>query len=336
MTHIKPKKYSLQEINEIALNRFVCDIPSKTIDIINELSTKVGSPSYIKTPIFNKRNSTRDNFSIKTSSSALSVKKPPLKKKSKISTDIFNDDDWDTIRSFEVTKINQTKEGLPTEIVNIRKLMNMMTETNYLDKQIEIKTILDNIQSNYSQEDMKTICLTILEIASENKFYSSLYSNVYTHLSNEYPIMITILIDKINEYTDSIKNMVIENVVEYDDLCKMNKQHDKQKAFASFIMNLTKSNTIELHYIIHIVNIFFQELLGLIQKENEKKKVDEIVENIAILYYPPWFEDCRSSSMLGDLSYKELIQAFARMKVKQYPSITNKSIFKFMDIVENK
>ena len=108
MTHIKPKKYSLQEINEIALNRFVCDIPSKTIDIINELSTKVGSPSYIKTPIFNKRNSTRDNFSIKTSSSALSVKKLPLKKKNKITTEIFNDDDWDTIRSFEVTKFNQT------------------------------------------------------------------------------------------------------------------------------------------------------------------------------------------------------------------------------------
>ena len=333
MTHIKPKKYSLQEINEISLKRFVCDIPSKSIDIINELSTKVGSPSYIKTPIFNRRNSLADNFSIKTSSIKTKL---PLKKKTKITTEIFNDDDWDTIRSFEVTKINQTKEGIPTEIVNVRKLMNMMTETNYLDKQLEIKTILDNIQSNYSQEDMKTISLTIFEIASENKFYSTLYSKIYTHLCNEYPIMITILIDKINEYTDSVKNMIIENVIEYNDLCKMNKQHDKQKAFASFIMNLTKRNTIETHYIIHIVNIFFQELLELIKKENEKKKVDEIVENIAILYYPLWFEDCRSSSMLGDLSYEELIREFARMKVNQYPSITNKSIFKFMDIVENK
>ena len=333
MTHIKPKKYSLQEINEISLKRFVCDIPSKSIDIINELSTKVGSPSYIKTPIFNRRNSLADNFSIKTSSIKTKL---PLKKKTKITTEIFNDDDWDTIRSFEVTKINQTKEGIPTEIVNVRKLMNMMTETNYLDKQLEIKTILDNIQSNYSQEDMKTISLTIFEIASENKFYSTLYSKIYTHLCNEYPIMITILIDKINEYTDSVKNMIIENVIEYNDLCKMNKQHDKQKAFASFIMNLTKRNTIETHYIIHIVNIFFQELLELIKKENEKKKVDEIVENIAILYYPLWFEDCRSSSMLGDLSYEELIREFARMKVNQYPSITNKSILKFMDIVENK
>ena len=333
MTHIKPKKYSLQEINEISLKRFVCDIPSKSIDIINELSTKVGSPSYIKTPIFNRRNSLADNFSIKTSSIKTKL---PLKKKTKITTEIFNDDDWDTIRSFEVTKINQTKEGIPTEIVNVRKLMNMMTETNYLDKQLEIKTILDNIQSNYSQEDMKTISLTIFEIASENKFYSTLYSKIYTHLCNKYPIMITILIDKINEYTDSVKNMIIENVIEYNDLCKMNKQHDKQKAFASFIMNLTKRNTIETHYIIHIVNIFFQELLELIKKENEKKKVDEIVENIAILYYPSWFEDCRSSSMLGDLSYEELIREFARMKVNQYPSITNKSIFKFMDIVENK
>ena len=199
MTHIKPKKYSLQEINEISLKRFVCDIPSKSIDIINELSTKVGSPSYIKTPIFNRRNSLADNFSIKTSSIKTKL---PLKKKTKITTEIFNDDDWDTIRSFEVTKINQTKEGIPTEIVNVRKLMNMMTETNYLDKQLEIKTILDNIQSNYSQEDMKTISLTIFEIASENKFYSTLYSKIYTHLCNKYPIMITILIDKINEYTD--------------------------------------------------------------------------------------------------------------------------------------
>ena len=324
MTQIQPRKYFLQEINQISKNRFVCHISPETIDLINELATKVGSPQYIKTPIFNKR----------TQKPFLPTKTKPIllhKKKNKLTTEIFNSDDWDAIQSFEVTKINQPNIGIDSSVVNIRKIMNMITQSNYLEKQLEIKEILN------TTEDINPLIQIIFEIASENKFYSELYSRIYTNLLCEYPVMMTVVKEKIIEYLNIFRNMVTENITDYDDLCKMNKQNDKLKAFSSFIRNLTTMNSLDSTHINHILEVLFQELLTSIRKENEKKKVDEIVENIAILYNESFFLENRcSNSDFGDMSYQALIQEFANMKLKQYPSITNKSIFKCRDIIEHR
>ena len=50
-----PKKYSLNEINEISFTGFECILKNNILSLIEELTNKVSSPSYIKTPIFNKR-----------------------------------------------------------------------------------------------------------------------------------------------------------------------------------------------------------------------------------------------------------------------------------------
>lgn len=328
MTQIHPKKYFLQEINEISKNRFVCHISQETIDIINEIATKVGSPQYIKTPVFNKRIQ-KPFLSTKIKPLSSSSSSSSFKKKNKVTTEIFNNEDWEAIHSFETTKSTVVKIDSP--LVNIRKIMNMVAQNNYLDKQNEIKNILDA-----EENDLPSLIQIIFEIASENKFYSEIYCKIYTNLSREYPQMLTIVTEHIIIYLDSFRNMVSENINDYDELCKMNKQNDKVKAFSSFIKNLTTMNTLDSIHIIHILDVLFQELLGSIKKENEKKKVDEIIENIAILYNEFLFSEHRCNSYFGDLSYQALIQELSNLKVKQYPSITSKSIFKCKDIIEHR
>ncbi len=51
----KIMKYTLEDFNNITFNGFKFDFPEETLKIISELTLEVGSPNYVKTPIFQKR-----------------------------------------------------------------------------------------------------------------------------------------------------------------------------------------------------------------------------------------------------------------------------------------
>jgi hypothetical protein len=76
-----------------------------------------------------------------------------------------------------------------------------------------------------------------------------------------------------------------------------------------------------------------EKLNNLIKEENKKFIVDEYVELIFILYDKELFN-------LPDINKENNekivcnIKSLASVKVKTYPSLTSKSIFKLMDIVE--
>jgi len=334
MTQIQPRKYSLREINEISFDRFVCHIQSDTLLIINDLSTKVGSPTYVKTPIFNKRNGITNNTI--TSKPSINRQKILTNTKKLQPIEVLNDNDWDTIRSFEVTHLDQ-KIGFDAIIVSIRSLLNMMTEKNYIEKKTAIEEILKNI---YLCENTDNICIIheiICDIASDNRFYSELYANLYTELCINNKQLISILKKRMHTYIQHfVYNIHITvDVADYDQLCKLNKENDRFKAFGSFIMNLVKTDIVSVLNINEILDSLFTELINIIQEKGHTAIVDEIVENIAILYDKKISGNQRNSSELfGDLTYNSLIQELAALKVKQHPSITNKSIFKFMDILE--
>jgi hypothetical protein len=334
MTQFEHRKYSLKKINEIAFDKFICHIPQETIQIINDLATKVGSPSYVKTPIFNKRNGINNMSQVATTKNNSIMRPKQNQNKRRLQPiEILNDDDWDTIRSFEVTKIEQ-KEGFEAEIVNIRSLLNMLTEKNYTEKKTAIKEVLDNIYLNNDSANIQLISNIICDIASDNRFYSEIYAKLYTELCNGHNIMLSILNDRIGHHIVSFKKSKAIDINDYEQICKLNKDNDRVKAFSAFIMNLKINGIIEEHIVIMLVSNLFDLLIDLITKDGNKGIVDEIVENISILYNYEWFQGHRIDSLFGDLSYHALIQEFANMKVKQYPSITNKSIFKFMDILK--
>ena len=76
----------------------------------------------------------------------------------------------------------------------------------------------------------------------------------------------------------------------------------------------------------------FEQLTSFILIENKKDEVDELTENIAILYDKKLFEKC--SNKIVDETFPQIINRLAHSKVKTYPSLSNKSIFKFMDLIE--
>jgi hypothetical protein len=66
--------------------------------------------------------------------------------------------------------------------------------------------------------------------------------------------------------------------------------------------------------------------------------VDELTENIAIIYNKEMFQKNSNNSSnkytIDNQTIPEIITELANSKAKKLPSLSNKSIFKFMDIVE--
>lgn len=324
MTQIIPKKYSLAEINDIAFNGFICIIPSETMNLITELNNKVCSSSYVKTPVFNKRTNLPSSTKI--------ISKPIINKKKKINiTEVFNDDDWDLLNSFEVTKIDQ-KEGFEHIIVNIRSQLNMLTQTNFIEKFNSITEIIDKL----NEEEICKISHIIFDIVYSNKFYSDIYAKLYSQLISKYSLFMNTLNNKLEKYFD---NFIINNIVDlndYDVLCKLNKENEKIESFSLFIVQLVKYDILRYEYISLLIKELFNILFINIDNEEQKLLIDKVILNICILYDKVSLKNEYYKMNNEEMLFQDLIlNIIENVNKKKYKGLTNKSksLFKLMDLL---
>ena len=167
----KTLKYTLDDINNIIFQGFNYELPSKTLNIISELALQVGSPDYVRTPVFQKR---ENPMKVEP----LSNKELLKKKKGNKSMEVVNDSDWDALRSFQATKIEE-KVGIDSKIDIIRTHLNKLSDKNYLDMRNKvIETIETLLSEHISNEDLIRVSTIVFEIASANRFYSKLYADL--------------------------------------------------------------------------------------------------------------------------------------------------------------
>ena len=324
-------RYTLEDFNNLIFNGFNYELPSETLKIISELSLEVGSPSYVKTPIFQKR---ENPIKVETGSGGGGG----FKKKKGKNMEI-NDNDWESLRTFQATKIEE-RVGINSEIDNIRSQLNKLSDKNYIDVRNKIMDIIDNIFSNNeSPEDIKRVSSTIFEIASTNRFYSKMYADLYCDIITKYEIMKEVFKDSLSQFFELFN--VIEYVdpsVDYDKFCKINKDNEKRKALGAFFINLSLNGIIPNLTIVNITRTLLFQIYSFISQENKKNEVDELTENIALFYKKEFYEDEDDDSveyeLIDGFTISEIIKKIAHSKVKDYKSLTNKSIFKFMDMID--
>lgn len=324
MTQIIPKKYSLTEINDIAFNGFICIIPPETMNLITELNNKVCSSSYVKTPVFNKRT----NLAGPTKN----VSKPVINKKKKINiTEVFNDDDWDLLNSFEITKIEQ-KEGFENIIVSIRSQLNMLTQTNFMEKFNSIIEIIDKL----NEEEVIKISYVIFDIVYSNKFYSEIYAKLFSQLISKYSLFMNTLNEKLEKYLD---NFLINEKIDlnnYDILCKINKENEKIESLTLFIVQLVKHDILKNEYISLLVKELFDILFTNIDNEEQKLLIDKVILNICILYDKVSLQNEYYKINDKEIQFSDLIlNIIDNVNKKNYKGLTNKSksLFKLMDLL---
>jgi hypothetical protein len=303
-------KYTLKDFNDIAFNGFNLVLPDDVMQVISSLAKEVGSPDYVKTPVFKK-------------------KENPMKVEKK-----KKDDDWAVVRSFQTTKL-EDKVGIDATIDTIRSHLNKMTDKNYIDMRNKIIDIIDNIiAAKASDDDMSRVSTIIFEIASTNRFFSKIYAELYSELLFKYSEMNTVFENSLNKFTELFDLIeYVESTVDYDRFCQINKDNEKRKALSAFFINLMNNNIVTKEKIVEITRNLLSQLHMNISLDNKKNEVDELTENIALLYKKDLYDEV-SYEPIDGMTINDLISKLACSKAKDYKSLTNKAVFKFMDLIE--
>lgn len=251
--------------------------------------------------------------------------------------EIVNDADWDALRSFQATKIEE-KVGIDSKIDIIRTHLNKLSDKNYIDMRNKIVETIETLLSEHiSNEDLIRVSTIVFEIASANRFYSKLYADLYSDLITKYDIMRSIFEDNLKKFTTLFESIVyVDPNVDYDKFCEINKVNEKRKSLATFYINLMNNRMISSKTIMLITRNLLSQIYTFIEEENKKNEVDELTENVAILYKREMYEDDEAEDYeeIDGHTISEIIEKIAKSKVKDYKSLTNKTLFKFMDMID--
>jgi hypothetical protein len=138
------------------------------------------------------------------------------------------------------------------------------------------------------------------------------------------------------KYVDSNKD--------YDGFCEMNKQNEKRRAITAFYVNLAINGFIQKKGVIRILTNILTSIMHMINVIDKKNEVDELTEIVGVLFNKELLDDSYEDFnpkgggpeefYVLKSSIIDTISDLAKKKVKDYPSLSNKAIFKYMDLIE--
>lgn len=318
-------KYSLQDFNNIIFTGFEFKLEDEVIKQIQELASQVGSPTYIKTPVFQPKGKGD------TSAHSPSIRK---RRENKHIHDNSGPDDWGSLHLFSVTKL-EPKVGLEGDVDLIRSYLNKITDKNYTDMKTNIITMLDKLIADGIEEaDLMRVSISLFEFASTNRFFSKLYADLYTELVAKYEIMNQVFETSFKTFLELFNNIEYTDPDEdYDEFCKNNKTNEKRKALSAFFVNLCSNNLLAFDRLVDLTYNMVSKVMELIPQTDKKPQVDEYTENIAILYNDGDYAMI-TDKLIDGLTISETIKKLATSKTKTYPSLSSKCIFKYMDLID--
>jgi len=264
--------------------------------------------------------------------------------------------EWDTILSFQKTELKK-KEGIELSIDNIRSFLNKLTDKTYTTMLAnilkEISSLFEACKNDTSDEHntetvMNRVASSIFATASSNAFYSEIYARLFQDLMAkeqepdhaEYAVFRNVfeqnlasfmsLFDSI-EYCDPKKN--------YDKFCDINKANEKRKAMSLFIVNLMKIGIVEKSQVLALMKQIQELMYSNIRQEGKTNEVDELAENLFIMvkHAHASLKDPRTNDAETIELFTTRVQEIteiSKMKIKSKPSITNKTIFKHLDMLD--
>jgi hypothetical protein len=245
--------------------------------------------------------------------------------------------DWEAMRNFKTTKI-ETKTGIEKQVNDLRVHLNKISKATY-DKQCG--AIVETFREYFapentavSDENTARLSKAVFDIASTNKFYAELYANLIKTLVQEFDVFRQLLAEFASSFcATAAKNIVyIDPDVDYDGFCAYNKQSDIRKSTATFIVCCLARGLVELGDGINIVVEFIDSVMKMKDEPGKTKELEEITELVFIMV-TAMHEFARKEKM-WDERVMRLVHQLSIMKVKDHVSLSNRAVFKFMDLME--
>jgi len=317
-------RYHLSDFESKINSGFKCELPSEILDIIQKLADQVGAPEYIKTPQFVRKEGNNNGYRTRN-----------RRRKQKVTE--LSDEAWNEIRNFEATK-RLERDGIDKSIDNVRKAMNKISNKTYdtLKETIftELKTIVDS-GIDMDGEDVNKLVDSLYRIASQNGFYSELYAKLYAELVESYDFIKIPLEKSVAGFITGLKTIAYVSPDEdYDQFCKNNKDNTIRRAVGVFFVNALKHDLVLPESIVEIINEVQEKITNYMDSEGQTETIDELSELVGEMLPP-------SLNILDDKEYGDVKRSMianvievSKMSAKNYPSLSNKTVFKHMDILE--
>jgi len=332
-------KYNLKQISDISYSGFDFKIPDDTFDIINYLCSQVGS-SGIVSSVFTKSAPSVSSFDGgENTNDFISSSMNKNKKKRGNKAMEVSENEWESIRTFQPTKIEQ-KTGIDGDINEIRLYLNKLTDKTFLDiREKLIQKINSVCLELLEQDDYVKLGLMLYDMCSTNKFYSKIFADLFAELASMYSWLNSIFNEKYTNIMEQYNNIqYIDSEKDYDGFCEMNKKNEKRRAITTFYFNLALNGFIKKEYIVKILKDILTSIMNMINIPDKKNEVDELTEIVGILFNKEMIDEVddeyEDEYYVLDQSILETVSSLAQKKVKDYPSLSNKAIFKYMDLVE--
>ena len=339
-TIMNTMKYNLQKFKETIFYGFEFEIPDETVSIINYLTSEIGSTSQINNPVFQKKEHVQGE-TVFNNHNNNNKGRGKHKKNNKFSES--TDEDWEQLRSFQSTRIEQSS-GLDGHIDNLRSIMNKLTDKTFQDMRGKIFDILDTIinSSDFNKEIETIISTVIYDISSTNKFFSKIYADLYAELVKKYDCLHTVFTTNFNKFADQYETIqYVDPDINYDGFCENNKINEHRRAKTQFMMNLALNGFISKLSVARILRQLLDTIMSTINRSDKKNEVDEMIENMAILFNEDLIcaaqddSDCEEDELeISGRTIVETITLLANSKIKDYKSLSNKAIFKCMDLID--
>jgi hypothetical protein len=339
MTDIKCS-YNLDTYKKILFDGYDYKLPENVLEIVKNLTMKFQNDlnelnHHANSQERVKKSNTYENaeYNRKYNSS---------NNRNKHSSTVLSDEDWANLRNFKSTKIEK-KEGTEKLINDIRVCLNKISEKNYEIQKEEIFGLIEKIMSEESSSsddetikspntNINKVACIVFEIASNNKFYSEIYANLYKELLVKYNVFNDIIEKYINQYKESINNIqYIEPNTDYDKYCDYNKINDKRKSLSLFFGNLMRKDIISKSQIIDIILSLQDMVFTYINTKNKQNEVEEITENLFLLITTVK-SDCVMEEKWATILSNVL--SCSQMKSKEKESLSSRAIFKYMDLMD--
>ena len=128
---------------------------------------------------------------------------------------------------------------------------------------------------------------------------------------------------------------VFLHATDAEKFCQINKDNENRKALSSFFVNLMKEGVIKTTLIFEIINSLLDKLNENLNSDTSDV-VDQLSENINILVSDSWEHFTDDDDFEDDCSeLRDRVEYVSLLKAKDHSGLSNKTIFQFMDIVEN-
>ena len=301
-------RYTCEQFEEIKFQGFDHTTRQEVLDMISLLAEKVGAPSYVKTPIFEKR--------------------VDHKKRSKPFA--VSDEEWDMVRNFKGGGSVPSRGD--AEVESIRSMLNKVSEPTYQNIKASMLAQIGILrQSEDSACKVDTVVDLVLDVASSNHFYSALYADLCAALCEGFPEFKERVPDRFNKFVGCFSSIVIGDPAEdYDGFCRANLENDKRRAHGVFFVNLMKRGLLSEYDIILLVDNL-QTLLSAAIDQRDTSRAEEITENLFVIT-SSCPDQLRDTAAFPNILSK--LKAIATSKPKVCPGLNNKIVFKHMDILD--